>query len=70
MNGNEGLTRIARVIAGVGWAWGVLLGLGAISNLASKRQDVAMLFVIFGIAGLIAAKALAWIVHGFASPRR
>lgn len=70
MNGNEGLSRIARVISGIGWIWGILLALGAVSNLASNRQDVAIIFFIFGVIGLGSAKALAWIIRGFATPRR
>lgn len=69
MNGNEGLMRIARVIAWIGWIWIILLGLGAISNMTSNRQDVALLFAIFGVIGFAAAKAIAWIIQGFAAPR-
>lgn len=70
MNGHEGLSRIGRVIAGIGWIWGALLGVGALTSYSNGRHEVAGLFVIFGVIGLAAAKALAWVIHGFAGPSR
>lgn len=70
MNGHEGLSRIARVIAGIGWVWGALLGLGALTSYSNGRSEVAVLFIIFGLVGLGGAKALAWIIQGFAGPGR
>jgi len=70
MNGNEGLMRIARVIAGLGWIWGILFGIIALSNLTSNRHEAATIFIIIALIGFGAAKALAWIIQGFAAPRR
>ncbi len=70
MNGHEGLSRIARVIAGIGWIWGALLGLGAIIGYSNGRHEAGMLFIIFGAIGLGGAKTLAWIIQGFAHPPR
>jgi hypothetical protein len=70
MNGHEGLSRIARVIAGIGWIWGALLALGALSSYSNGRHEFAMLCIIFGVIGLAGAKGLAWIIQGFARPHR
>ncbi len=70
MNGHEGLSRIARVIAGIGWIWGALWGFGALTNYSNGQHDTGLLCIIFSIVGLGAAKALAWIIQGFAGPGR
>lgn len=72
MSGNEGLRRIARVIAGIGWIWGALMILLALLNTISEHGDrfFAVLTAISGIIGLGAAKAIAWIIRGFAMSRR
>lgn len=70
MNGHEGLSRIARVIAGIGWIWGALLALGALASYSNGRHEFGLLCVIFGVIGLGGAKALSWIIQGFAEPRR
>lgn len=70
MNGHEGFRRVAQVVMGFGWILAALMCILAIIGFANHRSDASIVALIVGAIGWGVAKAIAWIIHGFASPRR
>ncbi len=64
----EGVRRISVVISGIGWFWLIAFFIGMIAAAHNGRGDgvTATILIIFGVVGFVIAKAISWIVAGFA----
>ncbi|MBR7961604.1 hypothetical protein KDW41_14245 [Burkholderia vietnamiensis] len=70
MNTTEGIRRLSRVIAGLGWCWAALMALIAVaSGFGGGDKGVALFAAVIGVLGWGLAKAVAWVILGFASPK-
>jgi hypothetical protein len=77
MNVETGLTRVAKAIAVLGWAWAGLCAAAAVFvaalNLMGRGTSdmwvVIIASIVVGAAGLGAALGMAWIIRGFAQGR-
>ncbi|WP_174941257.1 hypothetical protein [Burkholderia lata] len=70
MNIEEGLQRIAKVINALGWIWVIPFMLGGVALLFSPSPGDSAGAFIGGIVGFLLARATAWVIRGFASPKR
>lgn len=72
MNVSEGLTRIARVIVGLGWIWMLGFAVAAAVHFLDPHRELSLcaLLLMVGGFGLGASKAISWVIKGFASPSR
>jgi len=70
MNTAEGIRRLSRVIAGLGWCWAALMALIAVgSGFGGGDKGIALFAAVIGVLGWGLAKAVAWVILGFASPK-
>ncbi len=62
MSRHEGVSRIAKVIRGIGW---IIVVLGVVGMINGRNGDGLALALVAAVFGAIAF-AVAWIVDGFA----
>ncbi len=73
MNGSEGIRRIAKAVCGLGYLLGTLLvGVAFMGAFASDERDWATFWLFVGCGAIVAVigVVLAWIIEGFATPKK
>lgn len=75
MNIDSGLNRLATVVVGLGAFWAVLFVVFALGSFFNDKQnsdrfDIGVMFLVIAALGYVAARVLAWVIRGFAEPKK